>query len=179
MGCPSHTLFASNHFLGNLLEVAASFAWPWYAIGQTKLLEKGGTQQSLEPIFLVAALMSTLFLPFTGPLILHTPTLIDWAVLIFLGAGSTAAAYWLFALSVQRLETSVSTMFNVLIPPLALLLAHWLLGEPLHAQVIGGLVLVVLGLVLVVWRRHHLPREQRAAPPSLRAHGHVSRTQHS
>ncbi len=83
------TLCSSSHFLGNLLEVAASFAWPWYAIGQTKLLEESGNQQSLEPIFIVAALMSTLFLPFTGPFILHPPTLTDWVVLIFLGAGST------------------------------------------------------------------------------------------
>lgn len=162
-GVSFSALFSSSHFLGNLLEVVASMAWPWYAIGQTKLLQKSGNQQALEPIFLVAALMSTLFLPFTGPLILHVPTLTDWVVLIFLGAGSTAAAYWLFALSVQRLETSVSTMFNVLIPPLALLMAHWMLGEQLHAQVIGGLVLVVLGLVLVVWRRQHTSHDPSAA----------------
>ncbi len=113
-------------------------------------------RQALEPIFLLAALMATCFLPFTGPLIVHPPVAADWMVLIFLGAGSTAAAYWLFALALQRLETSVGVMFNVLIPILALLMAHSLLHEPLHSQVIGGLALVVLGLVLVAWRRDRL-----------------------
>ncbi len=79
----------------------------------------------------------------------------------------------------QRLETSVSAMFNVLIPPLTLLLAHWMLGEPLHVQVIGGLLLVVLGLVLVVWRRHHDSHERRVPQPLPQMRPQVSRAQQS
>jgi drug/metabolite transporter (DMT)-like permease len=162
-GSSLHDLLSSSHFVGNLIEVLAALAWPFYAIGQTKLMQAQNSRQILMPIFVVAAVLSLVLLPCTGPLIVHTPTLGDWGILFFLGAGSTAAAYWLFAAGLQRIETSEGTMFNVLMPPIALLLAHWLLQEPLHANVLTGLALVVSGLVLLVWRRTHSPLRPRPA----------------
>jgi len=162
-GTPLQALFTSQHFLGNMIEVLAAVVWPLYAIGQTKLLRESEDRQVLEPIFVLAAIMTTLFLPFTGKLILHPPTTADWLMLIFLGVGSTAAAYWFFALATQKLETSVTAMFNVTMPLFALFLAYFLLGEPLHPQVLSGLVLVIGGLLLIVWRRHHeeMPQQRR------------------
>lgn len=150
-------LLSSSHFTGNLIEILAALAWPLYAIGQTKLIEERGDRDVLMPIFVVAALLSLCMLPFTGKLLVHPPTLTDWGVLLFLGAGSTAAAYWLFAAGLQRIETSEGTMFNVLIPVVALVMAHFLLGEQLQARMITGMLLVVSGLVLIVWRRSHSP----------------------
>lgn len=159
-----HDLLSSNHFIGNLIEIFAALAWPLYAIGQTKLLQAGGSRQVLMPIFVVATLLSLLLLPFTGPLIVHTPTLLDWSVLFFLGAFSTAAAYWLYAAGLQRIETSVATMFNVLMPPFALLFASCMLDEEVHVNAIVGLVFVVSGLVLIAWRRSHSPVRRRNSP---------------
>lgn len=161
-GSSPHDLFTSAHFYGNLIEILAAFAWPLYAIGQTKLLEESGNQQALEPIFVGAAAIVTLWLPFSGPLLLRTPTAADWLLLVFLGVGSTATAYWLFALAIQHLQTSESAMFNVLTPPIAMILGHWLLQEPFHARTILGLTLVIFGLLLILWRRHHhAPRRVR------------------
>ncbi len=152
-GASPAALFTSSTLWGNLIQVVAALIWPLYAIGQTKLLRESGNQQALMPIFVIAALLSILVLPFSGPSILHPTTPLDWSVLLFLGLGSTAAAYWLFAVAVQRIETSESTMTNVLIPPISVLMAHGLLGEPLSSGVIAGSGLVVVGLVLLVWQR--------------------------
>jgi drug/metabolite transporter (DMT)-like permease len=160
-GTSLRDLVTSHYFYGNLIEFFAAFAWSFYAIGQTKLLHESRNRQALMPIFVVAALMTTATLPFTGPLVTGIPTAADWLAIIFLGVGSTALAYWLFAAGLQRIDTSEGAMFNVLMPPLALLMAHWLLREQLHANVIGGLALVVIGLVLIVWRRSHSTATKR------------------
>lgn len=154
-GTSLHDLLASRFFLGNVIEVVGALTWPFYAIGQTKLLEGGNSRQTLMPVFVVAALISALLLPLTGPLFHHAPLLQDWLVLLFLGVGSTAAAYWLFAAGIQRMETSEGAMFTVLMPPLALIMAAGLLGEHVRGNVLTGLALVVCGLVLIVWRRGH------------------------
>jgi len=162
-GSSFHDLTSSTHLLGNLIEIMAALSWPFYVIGQTKLLQDGGTRQVLMPIFVTAAVLVCFLLPFTGPLIVHAPTLRDWGVLIFLGMGSTALAYWLFAAGMQRIETSEGAMFNVMMPITALFMAHWLLGEALHTSMLGGLTLVVMGLALIVWRRHHSPLRRQPA----------------
>ncbi|MHB9133918.1 MAG: DMT family transporter [Armatimonadota bacterium] len=164
-GSSLHDMLGSQHFLGNLLQIGAALAWPFYAIGQTKLLEESGNREALMPIFVIAALITSLTLPFTGPLILQTPSAQDWFLLIFLGIGSTAAAYWLFAAGLQRIETSEGTMFCVLSPPLAILMAHWLLGESMPPSLITGLTMVVIGLILIAWQRQHVPARKRRRLP--------------
>jgi drug/metabolite transporter (DMT)-like permease len=156
-GMSLNELISSRFFVGNLLEVLAALLWPFYAIGQSKMMAHTGHRDVLLPIFTIAALLSALLLPFTGPLILHTPAWTDWAALLFLGGGSTAAAYWLFAAGLQRIETSEGAMFNVLAAPVALLLAWALLGEELAARHFFGLIFIVSGLVLIIWRRTHSP----------------------
>lgn len=160
-------LLSTRHLLGNLLELIASSIWAFYAIGQTKLQQESGGGQVLMPIFALAALFSLLLLPVTGKLILHTPNMEDWLVLFTLGAGSTAVAYWLYAAGLQRIETSEGAMFNVLIPPFALLLAHCCLGEPLQSNMLGGLALVVTGLICIVWHRSYSPLRGHALHAGL------------
>lgn len=149
-------LFSAHNVLGNLLEVLASAIWAFYAIGQTKLQQQGG-RQILLPIFTIAALLSLLLLPVTGRPILHIPRVVDWLVLSGLGAICTALAYWLFAAGLRRIATSEGAMFSVLVPPCALLLAHWCLGEPLHPHMLTGLALVLSGLFCILWHREHSP----------------------
>ena len=160
-------LLSSRHLLGNLLEILASSIWSLYAIGQTKLQQDTGGRDILMPIFVLAALFALLMLPLTGRPILHTPRMTDWLVLFALGTVCTAAAYWLFAAGLQRIATSEGAMFNVLVPPCGLLLAHLFLGEPLHANILAGLALVVTGLICILWRR--------GQSPLRRGSGHASK----
>jgi drug/metabolite transporter (DMT)-like permease len=145
--------FGAGHLYGNLLEVGAAMAWPLYAIGQTKAMHHARGQEVLTSIFSFAAVMMLLLLPFTGHAILQPPSMQDWGALLFLGLGSTAAAYWCFALAMQRIETSEGAVFSALSPPVAILLSFLLLNEPITTGAIVGVIFVVMGLVLTVWRR--------------------------
>ena len=156
-GAKVDELVSSKYLWGNLVQFTAALLWPWYAISQTKLAQVNANNASLLPIFLLAALLSALMLPFTGPSFLHSPGWQHWFLLIFLGAISTAAAYWLFALGLQRVETSLGALINMLMPPMALFMAHFMLGEDIRATDALGLVLVIIGLAGIIWRRGHSP----------------------
>lgn len=161
-GANWRALLDDRHFFGNMVEIVAALSWPFYAIGQTKLI-RDGDRDVLMPIFFTAAVLVTLLLPVSGPIFRHTPALADWLMLAFLGVGSTAAAYWLFAAGLQRIETSEGAMFNVIMPPVALLMAWALLKETPPPMMITGLVLVLLGLACIVWRRGNSPVRRKTA----------------
>ena len=156
---------ASERMFGNLLQVGAALAWPLYAVGQAKAQQEDRGQEVLTPIFAVAALLMLLTLPFTGAGLQQPPVMRDWGVLLFLGLGSTAAAYWLYALAMLRIETSEAAIFSVLSVPMAIGISVMTLGERVTINAAIGVALVMLGLVLVVWQR--LPgglRRRRTVP---------------
>lgn len=153
---------AEERLFGNLLQVGAALAWPLYAIGQSKALQEDRGREVLTPIFTVAAVLMLLTLPFTGSALLQPPMARDWVVLLFLGLGSTAAAYWLYSLAMLRIETSEAAILSVLSAPIAIGISVWLLGERVTVSAAIGVALVVLGLVLTVWQR--LPGGLRRPP---------------
>lgn len=72
-----------------------------------------------------------------------------WAAILFIGVSSAVGyLWWLFAL--RHAPPTRVTMFLGLSPVTAALLGALLLGEPLTAGVVGGLVLVVAGLGLAL-----------------------------
>ncbi len=156
-------LLSTRYVQGNLLEILASTVWAFYAIGQTKLQQQNHGP-ILLPIFTIAAILSLLLLPVTGRPILHQPRVLDWLILFVLGAVCTAVAYQLFAAGIQRIATSEGAMFSMLVPPCALILAHWCLAEPLHPHMLIGLALVLTGLCCILWRRGHSPLRRKRTP---------------
>jgi drug/metabolite transporter (DMT)-like permease len=64
-------------------------------------------------------------------------------------------------------------MFSLLVPPCGLLLAHWFLGETLHAHMLVGLSLVLAGLVCILWRRSQSPL-RRHVVSRLTARGQIT-----
>ncbi|MHB9105944.1 MAG: DMT family transporter [Armatimonadota bacterium] len=155
---------AEERMLGNLLQIGAALAWPLYAIGQAKAQEKNRGQEVLTPIFAVAAVLMLLTLPFTGTAV-QQPQPWDWGVLLFLGLGSTAAAYWLYALAMLRIETSEAAILSVLSTPMAIGISVLMLGERVTLGAAIGVALVMLGLALTVW--HRMPgglRRPRTVP---------------
>jgi len=146
-------LVAGQRMLGNLLQVGAALAWPLYAIGQAKALHEDRGQEVLTPIFAVAAVLMLFTLPFTGSALPQPPVARDWGVLLFLGIGSTAVAYWLYSLAILRIETSEAAIISVLSTPLAIGISVLLLGERVTTGAAIGVALVVLGLALTVWQR--------------------------
>lgn len=158
------SLSAAEQLRGDLIEVAAAVSWPFYVIGITKLQHVVHDREVLAPVFLLAALFMTLTIPFSGTSINGTPALLDWLVLLFLGVGSTAAAYWFFALALERIQASEAAMYNLLGPPLGIAIASVFLGEQVSHNAVYGVILVIIGLALITWHRrpHHLVKRGRS-----------------
>ena len=104
------------------------------------------------PVSAFAMLASVVFLAFAA-LPEHWPQRMTafsgaaWAATAFVGVSSGIGFFlWLYALK-HEAPTRV-TVFLALNPPTAALLGWAMLGEPVHAAVLAGLVLVAVGLWL-------------------------------
>ena len=88
------------------------------------------------------------------PWLLPAPSLQTWLALLATAALSTALAYVVFFQILVRSGASNVMLVTLLIPVTAILLGHFVLGEPLAAReiigalVIGGALLIVDGRVL-------------------------------
>lgn len=113
------------------------------------------------PVSAFAMLASVLFLamaaaPEQWPTRMATFSGTAWAATMFIGVSSGAGYFlWLYALKNES-PTRV-TVFLSLNPPTAALLGWALLGEPVHAAVVGGLLLVAAGLWLATRARAGAP----------------------
>jgi drug/metabolite transporter (DMT)-like permease len=93
------------------------------------------------------------------PWLLPAPSLPTWLVLLATAALSTALAYVVFFRILVRSGASNVMLVTLLIPVTAILLGHFLLGEPLEAReiigalVIGGALLIVDGRMIKLLRR--------------------------
>jgi drug/metabolite transporter (DMT)-like permease len=92
------------------------------------------------------------------PWLLSAPSLPTWLALLATAALSTAWAYVVFFRILARSGASNVMLVTLLIPVTAILLGHFLLGEPLAAReiigalVIGGALLIVDGRALRLLR---------------------------
>jgi drug/metabolite transporter (DMT)-like permease len=92
------------------------------------------------------------------PWLLRAPSLETWLALLGTAALSTALAYVVFFRILVRAGASNVMLVTLLIPVTAILLGHFLLGEPLEAReiigacVIGGALLIVDGRALKLLR---------------------------
>lgn len=77
----------------------------------------------------------------------------DWALLAVSGVLGLAVADTLFLAGLRRIDASVAALADCAYAPTVLLLSFTALGEPLRAGLFVGAPLVVLGLVLVAWKR--------------------------
>ena len=96
-----------------------------------------------------AAILIPLALVFDHPWDLAMPPLEVWAALAGLGFFSTAVAYLLFFAVLRRAGGSNAMLVTLMVPPSAILLGVLVLGEPVSAEQLAGMVLVGLGLVAI------------------------------
>jgi drug/metabolite transporter (DMT)-like permease len=69
-------------------------------------------------------------------------------LLVYLGAGCTAANFALWYYGLKYLSAAGASAFQYLIPPVGVALAAVFLGEPLTGALVAGTMLVLVGLVL-------------------------------
>jgi drug/metabolite transporter (DMT)-like permease len=135
---------------GELFMLAAVTSWALYTIIGRKVL--GG----LTPLAATnyAALWGTLLLaaaaaPEFGSL---TMAEFDWTMigsLLYLGVCGTALAFVWYYMSVKKLGTAVTSIFNNLVPVFGVLISVVLLGEHLLTSMLVGGAIAIAGVMMV------------------------------
>jgi len=135
---------------GELFMFGAVISWALYTIIGRKVL--GG----LTPLAATnyAALWGTLMLavvaaPEFGSL---TMAQFDWtriAALMYLGICGTALAFVWYYMSVKKLGTAVTSIFNNLVPVFGVLISVLLLGEHLLMSMLIGGAIAIVGVMMV------------------------------
>ncbi|MBX3086296.1 MAG: EamA family transporter [Anaerolineae bacterium] len=76
-------------------------------------------------------------------------TLSGWLLVLYLGLGPTAFAYWLFQMGLRSVSATTASIVGMLDPVVAALLAWLLFGETLAPSGIIGAALLILSIFLL------------------------------
>ncbi|MEA2638988.1 MAG: hypothetical protein QOF51_382 [Chloroflexota bacterium] len=148
--------------LGNVLALAAAFAWTWYGIAIGPLARAVGSVRAAASTLVIAG---TLIVPFGVPDILS----VDWAHLsptAWMGLlyGATlglvvATVFWVR--SIEQWGPQATAVYGYIEPVAAVVIAALLLGETLGPIQAAGAVLALAGVYLASGE----PAGKRSAPP--------------
>ena len=100
--------------------------------------------------------MSYFALPVVDGATLPVPVVLEWQKLLnllFLGVVALAACFVTWGVSVKHLGPTISTTYIYLVPAITATAAIILLGEPLNAPVVIGVVMTIAGLLVSQQRR--------------------------
>jgi drug/metabolite transporter (DMT)-like permease len=134
---------APNPLLGNGLILLCALAWTAYTI-----LGKGMEKLPFQLVTAGSVAFGALFLAplaVVETLSLGPPTLsaLAWLGVLYLGAGASAAAFYLWNYALRHLDASEAAVYLNLIPILGVALAAATLGESVGVvQILGGSLVV-------------------------------------
>lgn len=133
--------------LGALLTLISPLCWAIYTLLSKPLVNRHSATTAVSAAMVIGSLSLAPFMPHTlsaaGEL-----TTADWAWVLFLGVGGTAAPYLLWSLSLRVLPVSRATAFMYLTPLFALAWTALFLGAtPATASLLAGVV-VILGVCM-------------------------------
>ena len=138
----------SDHALGNVLVMLAAISWSLFAVAQRRTTLKGGLYHGLTPIFSIAAVI-------TAPAMLRNgawavkPAVWPIAMFMVLAVFGTGVVYWVYARAQQLIDVSMLAILLCTIPVFAVGFAYFLLREPVTAQLVGGGVVILVGIILI------------------------------
>lgn len=145
--------------LGIAVGLAAGLAYAVYAWLLGRVIKPTERRpEGLDRTGAVAAILGVAALPLLGFMAVSGGSLLldpsVWPPLLYLGIVPMAIGHALFGWSLAALSASTVTLYTLLEPAVATVLAVWILGERLTAGGWAGLSLVLLGLVVlsVNWR---------------------------
>jgi drug/metabolite transporter (DMT)-like permease len=147
--------FAGGETLGMLLCLGAAVSYGFSGLwGRRKLAGVRPLASATCQLIASSVVMLALAGVVERPWLLPAPSLRTWLALLGTAALSTALAYVVFFQILVRSGASNVMLVTLLIPVTAILLGHFLLGEPIAARevigacVIGGALLIVDGRAL-------------------------------
>lgn len=143
--------FGDAAIVGNVLTLAAAFAWALFTVFNRPLLTSGLAPMGVTFFGVAAALpvLGALAVPHMGSTDWSLVGVAEWGAIAFSGALSTGLAYALWNVAVRAVGPSRTSAFNNLVPFVALATGYALLREPITPiQLLGG-ALIVGGLYVV------------------------------
>jgi drug/metabolite transporter (DMT)-like permease len=150
-------LLSRQDFLGSVLVLISAFTWSGYTVYGKRYSERYG---SLVVSFLSMAVGSLLFAVLLtvegGWGEMADYTFRAWAWLMYLGFIAVGLGYILYFEGMKRVPASRGASLFYIKPVLALLLAHFALGEPVSYTLLLASLMVAGGILLVT-----LPKEVR------------------
>jgi len=145
-------LFSRDDFLGGILVLVSATTWSLYTVYGKRYSERYG---SLVLSFLTMAagslLLAVLLTAEGGWAEMAGYNLRAWAWLLYLGVVTVGIGYILYFEGMRRVPASRGASLFYLKPVLALLLAHFALGEPISYTLLLASVMVAFGILLVTF----------------------------
>jgi len=134
---------------GDLLLFIAVFLWAHYSVSSRPLLK---IYSPLKFTAVTMGLGSLMFFPFSFSQLLRLPyasiSVRAWLCMLYSGLGALSLALVLWFFSVRKVGNSQTAVYSNLQPLLAIVFAHWLLGEAITPTLLLGAVIVLVGIVL-------------------------------
>lgn len=142
----------ANPLLGDSLALGAAFVWAVYSVLVQRISDLGyetiaSTKRTFAwgLVFIAPALVV-----FGGPFP-DWGTALQWQNLLnlaFLGLVASAVCFVTWGIAVKRLGPTASTTYIYLVPAITAAASVLILGEPLTAPIMAGLLLTIGGLLL-------------------------------
>jgi drug/metabolite transporter (DMT)-like permease len=142
--------FAGGQTLGMLLCLGAALSYGFSGLwGRRKLAGVPPLTSATCQLICSSIVMLALAGVIEQPWLLPAPSLPTWLALLGTAALSTALAYIIFFQILVRSGASNVMLVTLLIPVSAILLGHFLLGEPLEAREVIGAFVIGAALLIV------------------------------
>lgn len=170
-GNPRALLGGGAWTFGDVLVMISAVNWAVFSVLSRKLMLRHPPARALLFVMGLGWLFTTaLFLPSSGLEDIINLTRPGWLGILFLGIGCSGLAYIAWYDALQVLPVSQVGVFLYLEPVVTMIVAWWVLSEPVTLVALAGGAIILLG----VWLVNHTPVRQPAAsdggkPPGAEA----------
>jgi drug/metabolite transporter (DMT)-like permease len=149
-GRPPAELMVLPSTRGDLLTLLSTLTFAYYTVlGRRQAIEGDPPILALHIIAFAALGYLPGFVASGGLQQLARLSAPEWLALVYLGAGCSGIAFFLYYLALEHLEASRAASFIYIEPLIAQVLGVLYMDEPLSAVVLAGGVAIVMGIYLV------------------------------
>lgn len=144
LGGPGAVGLGTQTMRGDLLMVAAAFAWAIYTVGSRgQVLRYGALRVTAWTVWIGTPGLILMALPALARTEFREVSSVAWGTVVYAGLLALAVAYVAWYRGVERIGSSRTAVYSNLVPVVALLAAWLWLGEtPSMVQVAGAAVII-------------------------------------
>lgn len=140
-------------FLGSILIFLCSLTFAVYIVGSGRIIPiVGATKFTAYAMLFSTAGVFLHFIIAGNYSILHSGSSFVWYGLL-IAIVATVIPSWLVSSGTKKIGSNNVAIISTIGPVSTILQAHFILGEPIFAAQIAGTILIVLGVLLIGWKR--------------------------